>query len=91
MATCGECEFFNPLSEDADDYERGKGDCVTEKADEKGKYWLSKPVFETSTTCDKFHKYRSAGSYGQEELLCDGSGTCDKCRSAGNYNQGERT
>ena len=56
MANCSECEYFNPLPKDADDYEHGKGDCVIEKVDEKGKYWLSKPAFDTSATCDSFHK-----------------------------------
>jgi benzylsuccinate synthase/naphthyl-2-methylsuccinate synthase gamma subunit len=56
MATCEECTFFFPIPEDADDYEAGKGDCVTEKKDEKGKYWLSKPVFVNSETCNEFQK-----------------------------------
>lgn len=56
MANCGECAFFFPIPEDADDYEKGKGDCVTEKKDEKGKYWLSKPVFESNESCESFKK-----------------------------------
>jgi benzylsuccinate synthase len=56
MATCEECGFFFAIPEDADDYEVGKGDCVTEKKDEKGKYWLSKPVFVNSETCIEFQK-----------------------------------
>jgi hypothetical protein len=47
MAFCKECRFFFPIPEDADDYEEGKGDCVREEQDDKGKFWLSKP-----TTCD---------------------------------------
>lgn len=47
MATCGQCGFFFKIPEEAGDYEPGKGDCVTEKKDEKGKYWLSRPVFDT--------------------------------------------
>jgi benzylsuccinate synthase/naphthyl-2-methylsuccinate synthase gamma subunit len=56
MATCNQCEFFNPIPSDADDYAAGKGDCVTEKRDEKGKYWLSRPVDEHASTCSNFHK-----------------------------------
>lgn len=56
MATCEECAFFFAIPEDADDFEAGKGDCVTEKRDEKGKYWLSKPVFVNSETCNEFQK-----------------------------------
>ena len=56
MATCEECAFFFPIPKDADDYEAGKGDCVIEKRDEKGKYWLSKPVFVNSETCSEFQK-----------------------------------
>ena len=56
MANCVECSFFFPIPEDSDDYEKGKGDCVNEKKDEKGKYWLSKPVFESNETCESFKK-----------------------------------
>jgi len=56
MDTCNQCEFFSRLPKEADDYEPGKGDCVTEKLDEKGAYWLSKPVFEGANTCASFHK-----------------------------------
>jgi hypothetical protein len=44
MAICAECKSFFPIPENADDFEQGKGDCVREEKDEKGKYWLSKPV-----------------------------------------------
>ena len=54
MATCKECSYFFPVPEDAGDYEAGKGDCVTMEKDEKGKYWLSKPTFETTDSCAKF-------------------------------------
>lgn len=54
MTTCKKCEFFVAIAEDADDYDKGKGDCVTEKEDEKGKYWLSKPVFESAPCCGAF-------------------------------------
>ncbi len=56
MANCGECSFFFPIPEDADDFEQGKGDCVNEKKDEKGKYWLSRPVLESNETCESFKK-----------------------------------
>ena len=56
MAKCAECSFFFPVPANADDFEPGKGDCVTEKKDEKGKYWLSKPVFESTETCAMFQK-----------------------------------
>ncbi len=56
MANCGECSFFFRIPEDAGDFEAGKGDCVTQKKDEKGKYWLSKPVFEGSDKCPLFDK-----------------------------------
>ncbi len=51
MRECGDCRYFFPIPEDDYDYESGKGDCVVEKKDEKGKFWLSKPVFETSKAC----------------------------------------
>jgi benzylsuccinate synthase len=54
MTTCANCVFFFPVPEDAGDYEPGKGDCVTEKQDAKGKYWTSTPVFENDESCDAF-------------------------------------
>ena len=56
MAKCKNCSCFNLIPEDADDFEPGKGDCITEVKDEKGKYWLSKPVFETMDACKSFKK-----------------------------------
>ena len=56
MTTCKECEQFFPVPQDADDYEQGMGDCVSEKQDEKGKYWLSAPRFENSEQCASFKK-----------------------------------
>jgi benzylsuccinate synthase len=56
MAKCKECSFFFAIPENAGDYEPGKGDCVTAKQDEKGKYWLSKPVFNTMEACGAFQK-----------------------------------
>lgn len=56
MPTCTECRFFFRLSENEGDFEPGKGDCVTEHRDEKGKFWLSKPTYEQSETCKSFTK-----------------------------------
>lgn len=56
MATCKECSFYFPIPENAGDYEAGKGDCVTEKEDAKGKYWLSKPTKIDSSSCKTFKK-----------------------------------
>ncbi|KGP76076.1 benzylsuccinate synthase bssC [Desulfosporosinus sp. Tol-M] len=47
MATCAECKSFFSIPENADDFEPGKGDCVIEEKDEKGKFWLSKTTMET--------------------------------------------
>ncbi|AYH43238.1 benzylsuccinate synthase gamma subunit family protein [Azoarcus sp. DN11] len=52
--TCKQCANFFPVPHGADDYEAGKADCVRQKEDEKGKYWLSKPIFENSTQCEAF-------------------------------------
>ena len=46
MAACAECKSFFAVPENADDFAEGKGDCVREVKDEKGKYWLSKPTME---------------------------------------------
>jgi benzylsuccinate synthase len=54
MATCKGCGYFFPVPEGADDYEAGKADCVTQKEDEKGKYWLSKPVTESTARCPSY-------------------------------------
>jgi len=56
MAKCGQCSFFFRIPEDAGDYEAGKGDCVTEKKDEKGKYWLSRVVFDSVEGCPLFEQ-----------------------------------
>lgn len=47
MAFCKECRFYFPIPEDADDFEKGKGDCVREEKDDKGKYWSARPVMDT--------------------------------------------
>lgn len=56
MATCATCSFYFKVPEDADDYEQGKGDCVNQVEDEKGIYWLSKPVFDHMKACSNFKK-----------------------------------
>ena len=56
MSKCGECALFFQVPDDADDFEPGKADCVTEIKDEKGKYWLSKPVFDNMKACGTFKK-----------------------------------
>lgn len=60
MANCEKCSFFFGIPEEAGDYEPGKGDCVTQKKDEKGKYWLSKPVFGSSEACPVFKRSQKA-------------------------------
>ena len=54
MSCCGQCRYFFAVPENADDYRPGKGDCVTEKEDHKGKYWTSKPVFQNDPACEAF-------------------------------------
>lgn len=54
--TCKDCSFFFSVSDSANDYESGTGDCVTEKEDAKGKYWLSKPTTDETATCQAFKK-----------------------------------
>lgn len=58
MAYCKECRFFFPIPQDADDYEPGKGDCVLEEQDDKGKYWKAKPVMgdNDASKCPSFNK-----------------------------------
>jgi benzylsuccinate synthase len=51
MSKCETCKAFFKISENADDFESGKGDCVIESKDDKGKYWASKPVFGDSPKC----------------------------------------
>ncbi len=54
MATCKECKNFYPIPEDALDYKPGKGDCVREESDDKGKYWKAKPTQGDKTDCKCF-------------------------------------
>jgi len=56
MEKCESCFFFFKIPPDADDYESGKADCVNEKKDEKGKYWLSKPVYASNDACNLYKK-----------------------------------
>lgn len=59
MAYCKECRFFFPIPEDADDYEKGLGDCVREQSDDHGKFWSARPVMEDgpdASKCDCYTK-----------------------------------
>ena len=53
MSKCEGCAYFFPVSEEHD-AESGKGDCVVEKKDEKGKFWLGKEVFRDMEACSNF-------------------------------------
>ena len=55
MKTCNECEFFFSVPEGADDYAKGRGDCVIPKEDEKGKYWLSSIKLDSNPCCEKYN------------------------------------
>jgi hypothetical protein len=58
MSTCAECKAFFAIPENADDFKPGKGDCVREEKDQKGKFWLSKPVMGSASadSCKYFAK-----------------------------------
>jgi len=56
MTTCKDCTYFFPVPENAGDFEPGKGDCVTQTEDAKGKFWLSKPTINASASCPTFKK-----------------------------------
>ncbi len=58
MAKCADCSFFFGIPECDLDYEQGKGDCVIQQQDEKGKFWLSKPVFQDDEGCSKMEQKR---------------------------------
>jgi benzylsuccinate synthase len=58
MANCSECAGFFKIPEADLDYEPGKGDCVMEKRDQKGKFWLSKPVLESDAACGNMQPKR---------------------------------
>jgi benzylsuccinate synthase len=53
MARCADCSYFFSIPAGDYDYEKGKGDCVHEEQDQKGKFWLSRPVLEESDACAK--------------------------------------
>ena len=53
LTTCEDCAFFFRIPEGDLDYEVGKGDCVLQRQDQKGKFWLSKPVYETQEACEE--------------------------------------
>ena len=44
MRTCSMCKNWFPIPEKYPDYEEGKGDCVLEHEDDKGKWWTAKVV-----------------------------------------------
>lgn len=58
MPKCQECRYFFLIPENADDYEKGKGDCVREEKDDKGKYWSARPVMEgqDANKCEYYSK-----------------------------------
>jgi hypothetical protein len=58
MANCAECKSFYPIPVNANDFEKGKGDCVREEKDQKGKFWLSNPVMgdTAADNCSFFMK-----------------------------------
>ncbi|MBC7325163.1 Benzylsuccinate synthase gamma subunit [Neomoorella glycerini] len=55
---CKNCRSFFAIPEDADDFEPGKGDCVREEQDDKGKYWKARPVMgdKDASKCPGFIK-----------------------------------
>jgi benzylsuccinate synthase len=59
MADCSECASFFKIPQGDLDYEPSKGDCVMEMQDQKGKFWLSRPVMETDAACGKMQPKRS--------------------------------
>ena len=58
MNKCSDCRNFHPIPETDLDYEIGRGDCVREEKDDKGKYWLGKPttIDEDAGNCQFFVK-----------------------------------
>jgi len=58
MVKCEECASFFKIPESDLDYQKGKGDCVLKRQDQKGKYWLSKPVFASDPGCDQIRPRR---------------------------------
>ena len=58
MATCDECASFFKIPEGDPDFEADKGDCVVQRQDQKGKFWLSKPVSASDDSCDRMKPKR---------------------------------
>ncbi|SPD71717.1 Benzylsuccinate synthase gamma subunit [uncultured Desulfobacterium sp.] len=56
MPKCEECTYFNPISKESADAGSKNGDCVIEKKDEKGKFWLAKEVDADTESCSNFQK-----------------------------------
>jgi hypothetical protein len=56
MGKCSQCKWFFPVPEGAADYESGKGDCVKECRDNKGKWWSMNVVFELGECSDFMQK-----------------------------------
>lgn len=56
MGKCHQCKWFFPVPEGEADYEPGKGDCVKECQDNKGKWWSMKVVFEHGECSDFMQK-----------------------------------
>lgn len=56
MSKCEQCAFFFPIPKTDMDFEPGKGDCVQQQQDTKGKFWLSKPVSENSDACQRYRQ-----------------------------------
>ncbi len=54
MSKCEECINYFAISEGSDDAESGKGDCVAEKKDDKGKYWTAKEMSKDMESCPDF-------------------------------------
>ncbi len=56
MSKCEGCVHFFAIPEGSEDVESKKGDCVAEKKDEKGKFWLAKEVSGDTASCSDFQK-----------------------------------
>jgi benzylsuccinate synthase len=53
MSRCADCASFFKIPAGDLDYEDGKGDCVRERQDQKGRFWLSRPVLESDSGCEE--------------------------------------
>ena len=54
MTECSECKAFFPIEEKYDDHEPGKGDCVHEESDDKGRWLSASPVMGEMEACSRF-------------------------------------